>query len=117
MPVTVPKIFSSRHDFFLTFGGETCHPGDDLPLIKCSWQVWRRRVGPQGEEGPPASNNTQMFVPASSPTAPISRMSLSLAVSRKHVKALEKCMISHENTVSVHLLEYSESFAGVIFYS
>lgn len=47
---------------FLTFWGEKCHPGDYFSLVKCSWHIlWRRRVGPQGEEGPHTSSNTWRF--------------------------------------------------------
>lgn len=60
----------------------------------------------------------EIFIPASSPTAPTSRMSLSLAVIsetviRKHVKNPENAFLM-ENIVSVHFLEYSG--LGTIFY-
>ena len=71
-------------------------------------------MGSQGGNRPPTSNNIQrFFIPASSPTAPTSRMSLSLAVIRKHVKVPENVQFLMK-VQSLHFLEHSESF-GVYF--
>lgn len=107
---------------FLTFEGEQCHPGDYFLLVKCSWQVFRRRrVGPQGgEDHTQAAILREMFISASSPTAPSSRMPWNLAVIskmlvRKHVNFPENVLFLMKNTVSVHFLEFSEHL-GEIFY-
>lgn len=62
----------------------------------------------------------EIFIPASSPTAPTSRMSRSLAVIsetviRKHVMSPENVFLM-ENVVPVHFLEYSEFRRYFLFF-